>query len=501
MVTESILLPYYAVRAIKEERSRQRRLHRRPPPSPTGRAAESPRPSSPAEETPCPSSPPASVAKKGPCRICWDEEGEMIAPCLCKGSVRWVHPHCLLQSRRTAADASRCLCCGFRYRDPPATLLQRARAYTNAIVDEAYRWCVVPGAFLISGWTMTLVEPRVCRSIHKAALAYQLLPDAEWTYCRHIATSIGAPSQSWQTPNGLAHCSRPVLFAMGINYVAAVLTTITGVAVDCGVYRAALWTAGVDVVRDAEKYPLLSGYDFVNSVCLSIWHLTCNSLAWAEGPGKLSSSLLRIAAERIPLAVLDELTRSWERVRSWVMELRHQSVSWTPAILTSLRREVVGWALSIGVLLAQQQCYSAIQPIVSNTLLHLMPPSILYRLPEWTFAAAETALGGAVHHVVSTWCVERMVESGVDTADLPIPALVVVSIDFWTYMRGVVGEILYRTGRTVLLSWVGHSFAFALRPLPQSRVLFAETLLQSWRRVRNSAALELCCASPLCPDA
>jgi len=29
------------------------------------------------------------------CRFCLEEDGEMIAPCLCKGSTKWVHRECL----------------------------------------------------------------------------------------------------------------------------------------------------------------------------------------------------------------------------------------------------------------------------------------------------------------------------------------------------------------------------------------------------------------------
>jgi len=59
------------------------------------------------------------------CRICHDsgdsaEAGLLISPCLCDGSMRWVHHHCLDHWRVQRVDfsgrESACELCGFRYR-------------------------------------------------------------------------------------------------------------------------------------------------------------------------------------------------------------------------------------------------------------------------------------------------------------------------------------------------------------------------------------------------
>jgi hypothetical protein len=51
------------------------------------------------------------------CRICLDDEGELIAPCKCKGSSKWVHRVCLDQWRITKPDRffTHCDICSFEY--------------------------------------------------------------------------------------------------------------------------------------------------------------------------------------------------------------------------------------------------------------------------------------------------------------------------------------------------------------------------------------------------
>mmetsp|Transcript_29115 Transcript_29115/g.46354 ORF Transcript_29115/g.46354 Transcript_29115/m.46354 type:complete len:370 (-) Transcript_29115:12-1121(-) len=56
------------------------------------------------------------------CRVCHctaDEEGELVSPCLCDGSVKWVHRRCLnhwrLQGSERKGRATRCELCGFTY--------------------------------------------------------------------------------------------------------------------------------------------------------------------------------------------------------------------------------------------------------------------------------------------------------------------------------------------------------------------------------------------------
>ena len=67
----------------------------------------------------------AQEEEKRTCRICLEEDNDddrssMIAPCLCKGSSKWVHRHCLDQWRTNQNDEnhiafSKCMECKFQY--------------------------------------------------------------------------------------------------------------------------------------------------------------------------------------------------------------------------------------------------------------------------------------------------------------------------------------------------------------------------------------------------
>ena len=56
------------------------------------------------------------------CRLCLEgeEDGPLVQPCACRGSIKWVHGHCLEKVRRTSPKrdaAYRCGQCRDRYRD------------------------------------------------------------------------------------------------------------------------------------------------------------------------------------------------------------------------------------------------------------------------------------------------------------------------------------------------------------------------------------------------
>ena len=66
------------------------------------------------------------------CRLCWGDEddGPLVQPCACRGSVKWIHQHCLEQWRRKGPrkDAAyRCGQCRDRYRDALSIELLSAR--------------------------------------------------------------------------------------------------------------------------------------------------------------------------------------------------------------------------------------------------------------------------------------------------------------------------------------------------------------------------------------
>ena len=62
------------------------------------------------------------VVEERTCRVCWgdEEDGPLVQPCACRGSIKWVHGHCLEKVRRTSPKrdaAYRCGQCRDRYRD------------------------------------------------------------------------------------------------------------------------------------------------------------------------------------------------------------------------------------------------------------------------------------------------------------------------------------------------------------------------------------------------
>ena len=66
------------------------------------------------------------------CRVCWGDEddGPLVQPCVCRGSMKWIHERCLEKWRRTGArvDAAyRCGQCMDKYRDALSLELLSAR--------------------------------------------------------------------------------------------------------------------------------------------------------------------------------------------------------------------------------------------------------------------------------------------------------------------------------------------------------------------------------------
>ena len=89
------------------------------------------------------------------CRICFcgEEAGRLLAPCRCRGSVRYVHAACLNEWRAASANPRsfyQCDQCGFRYRTeraPLAAWLQSERV-VRAVTMTALLLLVVLGALL-----------------------------------------------------------------------------------------------------------------------------------------------------------------------------------------------------------------------------------------------------------------------------------------------------------------------------------------------------------------
>ena len=76
------------------------------------------------------------------CRLCWGDEddGPLVQPCACRGSIQWIHEHCLEQWRRTAPreDAAfRCGQCMDEYRDSLSIELLSARLQAERTSGQA----------------------------------------------------------------------------------------------------------------------------------------------------------------------------------------------------------------------------------------------------------------------------------------------------------------------------------------------------------------------------
>ena len=54
------------------------------------------------------------------CKICWDNEGALISPCACTGTMRFVHLSCLMQW----LGANNSCCCDICHTPFPSTWLQ-----------------------------------------------------------------------------------------------------------------------------------------------------------------------------------------------------------------------------------------------------------------------------------------------------------------------------------------------------------------------------------------
>ena len=76
------------------------------------------------------------------CRLCWGDEddGPLVQPCACRGSVKWIHQHCLEQWRRTGPrkDAAyRCGQCMDKYRDALSLELLSARLLVKRTTGQS----------------------------------------------------------------------------------------------------------------------------------------------------------------------------------------------------------------------------------------------------------------------------------------------------------------------------------------------------------------------------
>lgn len=92
------------------------------------------------------------------CRVCQDvgNADDLIAPCLCRGSLMFVHRACLTEWRARTANStsfSSCEVCGFRYRTKVhANEEQKVRFYAFVARDALLAMATVLATVLLLGW-------------------------------------------------------------------------------------------------------------------------------------------------------------------------------------------------------------------------------------------------------------------------------------------------------------------------------------------------------------
>lgn len=69
------------------------------------------------------------------CRICLDDEGEMIQPCDCKGTSANVHPECLMKWLNIS-QTTKCEICHFQYRSEVKTEDQACVFFPTCVLAE-----------------------------------------------------------------------------------------------------------------------------------------------------------------------------------------------------------------------------------------------------------------------------------------------------------------------------------------------------------------------------
>lgn len=110
------------------------------------------------------------MPRSGVCRVCFEEEGgDLIAPCQCKGTSKWVHRECLNKWRASGANPtalSHCCQCQFEY-----TLVERSNSSqvretsATTVAFAVFFAAILLFAFLFS--TLGLIFGAIAHACHK----------------------------------------------------------------------------------------------------------------------------------------------------------------------------------------------------------------------------------------------------------------------------------------------------------------------------------------------
>lgn len=111
----------------------------------------------------------AQHAREGTCRLCFEPGGEdLIAPCRCSGTSKWIHRRCLNKWRATGRNTramTHCPSCAFQYRlklhrvmDSEASV--RARRFVQLLAAQTFGcFVLVQGAIIASGIIVRACDP------------------------------------------------------------------------------------------------------------------------------------------------------------------------------------------------------------------------------------------------------------------------------------------------------------------------------------------------------
>eukprot|EP01062_Namystynia_karyoxenos_P018743 TRINITY_DN16981_c1_g1_i1.p1 TRINITY_DN16981_c1_g1~~TRINITY_DN16981_c1_g1_i1.p1 ORF type:complete len:524 (+),score=120.66 TRINITY_DN16981_c1_g1_i1:74-1573(+) len=448
----------------------------------------------------------ASGGEPRACRICYEEsegEFELFAPCHCTGTMRWVHPRCLDLSRRTAADASKCPCCGASYRLAFTGPGGAPLAWVSAVLNEAGRWAFAVGSYAVAAASSVGADLFVLRRLLEAPLrALQRLRSPPRVVLATLALAreldIADPA-NWATL--LGRCREKgvregfLLAAVAYNGAAS---CVSGAAGMCAAWAAHCALERLFGMTDRANRPLAP--DFGEHAPRDSVELFVRSQVYHLGacyfhPGAISSLLQSLADPRVRLFVAQSVVVSWEegrqRVaaaceREWALfgpgprALRASRVLQRAlAVSGEVATQLLAWATTLGVL--------TVQPVAADFVEEYITGQPATEDNEEAVAAltahgAATKVGAAACGSVAFYHAARVVHwcLGAWAVRLPLGGIVFGG----SLQRRVLQDVWYVV-RVIVLAKASVLAAPALRQAPANvDDLFAE-LHQSAMRVRN----------------
>jgi len=145
-----------------------------------------------------PPQPPAvqRQASRGTCRLCFDDGGDLMAPCLCKGTSRWIHRECLDRWRVSGSNPralTNCCECGFQYhlvlqRCKDSDVDARQREFLHTIgAQTIMAFLGVQAAIVVLGMLIRTVDTRevLVKALRLPQEPGQTVPGDFWNAMNH----------------------------------------------------------------------------------------------------------------------------------------------------------------------------------------------------------------------------------------------------------------------------------------------------------------------------